>query len=58
MDLGLMPVNTSDKLRFVIGPTTIVGRLENGSNWLVFRCNIEEITAEIVRDAEAYSDCI
>ena len=48
MDFGLSPANTPDKIKSIIFPTTRVGRLMNGSNWLRPRHDIEEVTAERV----------
>ena len=45
MNLGLSPVNTTDKLESVPFPTTIFGRPKNGSNWLQPGHDIKESTA-------------
>ena len=41
MKFGLSLVNTTDKLRSVIFPTTRVGRMTNGSDWIQPRNDIE-----------------
>ena len=58
MYLGLLPANTTDKIKSVIGPTTRVERLKNGSDWLASSNSIEKVTAEIVSEAKASSDYI
>ena len=46
MNFGLSPINTTDKLGFVINPTTRVERPTNGSNWLQPGHDIYEATAD------------
>ena len=58
MDFRLLPDNTTDKLKSVIGPTTRVEGLTNGYEWLASRHNIEEVTVERVSEAKAFSDYI
>ena len=58
MDFGLLSSNTPDKLKSVIVPATRVGRLTNGSDWLQYRNDIEEVTVERVSDAKSYIDYI
>ena len=58
INFGLTPANTPDKLKSVIVPTTRVGRLTNGSNWLPPKHNIEEVTVEIVGKQKEYRDYI
>ena len=58
MDFGMSPVNTPDKLKSVIVPTTTFGRLVDGSYWLPPRHDIEEVTTERVSEKKAYSDYI
>ena len=50
MNLGLSSVYTTDKLGSVIVPTTIVGRPINGSKWIQPGYDIEEATADGVRE--------
>ena len=50
MDFRLSPANTPDKIKSVIIPTTRVGRLTNGSNWLRPRHDIEEVTTNRVSE--------
>ena len=58
MNFGLTPANTPDKLKSVIVPTTRVERLTNGSDWILTKHNIEEVTVERVGEAKAYRDYI
>ena len=44
MDLGLSLANTTDKLKSVIGPTTRVEGLMDGSDWLASRHGCKEVT--------------
>ena len=52
INFGLLPVNTTDKLRSVIFPTTIAGRPTNGSEWLQYGHDIEEATSDRVRETK------
>ena len=52
MDFRLSPACTTDKLKYVIGPTTRVERSTNGSDWLASRHDIEEVTVERVSEAK------
>ena len=58
MNFGLSPANTPGKIKYVIVPTTRVGRLTNGSVWIRHRHDIEEFTAERVSEEKVYSDYI
>ena len=58
MDFGLSPVNTPNKLKYVIVPTTRVRRLTNGSDRLASRHDIEEVTVERGSEAKVYSHYI
>ena len=58
MDFRLSPANTTDRLKSVIIPTTRFEKLTNGSNWIAYRHDIEEVTVEIVSKAKAYDDYI
>ena len=58
MDLGLSPSHTKDKLKYVIGPTTIFEGLINGSDWLASRHGIEEVMVGKVNETKSYSDYI
>ena len=58
MDFGLSLANTPDKIKSVIGPTTRVVRLTNGSSWLASGHDIEEVMVEKVSKAKAYIDYI
>ena len=58
MDFRLSPASTPDKLKSIIGPTMRVGGLNNGSNWLASRHDIEEVTVERVREEKANSNYI
>ena len=53
MESWLLPVNTTDKLRSVIVPTTRVGGPTNGYNWFQSRHGIEEATADRVSKTKA-----
>ena len=58
MDFRLSTANTTGKLKSIIGPTTRVERLTNGSNWLASRHDIEKVMVEGVSKTKAYSDYI
>ena len=58
VDLGLSPANTTDKLKSVIGPTTIIEGLKGGSDWIDFRHDCEEVTVGRVSKAKAFRDYI
>ena len=58
MDFGLSPTKKTDKLKSAIVPNTIVGRLENGSDWLLHRYDIEEVLSERASKEKLYSDYI
>ena len=57
MDFGLSTAKTPDKVKSIIFPTTRVGSLMNGSNWLPPRHDIEKVTVELVSEVKAYSKC-
>ena len=48
MNFGMLPVNTTDKLGFVIIHTNRDGSPMNGSNWLQYGRDIKETTADRV----------
>ena len=48
MDFRLLPANTTDKLKSIIGRTTRVEMTTNGSNWIASRHDIEEVTLKRV----------
>ena len=58
MDLGLLPAHTADKLKSIFAPDTKSGGLTDHTDWLASRHRIEEITADRVSEAKAYSDYI
>ena len=58
MDLGLLPAITTDKLKSVSCPATIVERLTDVSNWLAYRHGCDEFTVGRVSKAKAFSDYI
>ena len=47
MNLGLSSVHTSDELGSIFIPTTRIGTLTYGSNWLLPGHRIGEVTADI-----------
>ena len=47
-----------DKLKSVIGPTTIVEGLTDGSDWILYRHGFEEVTVGRVSEATFFSDYI
>ena len=53
MNFGLLPVNTTDKLRSIIVLTARVGGPRNGSNWLQSGHDIEEAKLDRVRKTKA-----
>ena len=55
MDFRLLTANTMEKIKSVIGPTTRVERLTNGSDWLTSRHGIEEFMVERVREGKLHS---
>ena len=46
MDFGLSYINTMDELRSVFVPTARIGRLTDGSNWLLPGHDISEATVD------------
>ena len=46
LDLGLLPDNTADELKSVIGPTTSVEGLKDNSDWLASRHGCEKLRWE------------
>ena len=58
MDLGMSPAHTTDKLKSVIGPTTIYRSLMDHSKWLASRHIIAGVTEGRVIEVQAYSDYI
>ena len=53
MNFRLLSVNTTYELWFIFVPTTIVGRLMDGSNWLLPGHDINEATADGVSKTKA-----
>ena len=58
MDLGLSPTSTTDKLKSVIGPTTIFEGLMDISNWIAYTHGCKKLTMGIVSEAKAFIDYI
>ena len=58
VNFRIASVNATDRLGLVSATTTILGRPTLSSDWLQHGHDIEEVTAEKVSEAKAYSDYI
>ena len=58
MDLGMLPANTTDKLKSVIGPVIIVEGLTGSFEWLAYSHGIVIVAVIRVSKTKVYSDYI